>query len=208
MVRDESKDVAPVGQRARAFGARREGGGGTSQRQQVGAGAGAHHASAERLSRAVVKVAAQRATAFDLEDHDDDDDASLDGPVRSGEERRDAVGSSGDPTRRDARTRRSLAPENPSAHRRRRGVSVGVGEHPLDLETTTRPMWERDRRVVAALVSPEGEVTDAARNVNADNKCLHAVSGTSSRRRCGASGSSRRRTTTTTAAASATKSPG
>ena len=35
-------------------------------------------------------------------------------------------------------------------------------------------MWERDRRVVAALVSPEGEVTDAARNVNADNKCLHA----------------------------------
>ena len=43
-----------------------------------------------------------------------------------------------------------------------------------DLETTARPMWERDRRVVAALVSPEGEVTDAARNVNADNKCLHA----------------------------------
>ena len=48
VVRDESKDVAPVGQRARAFGARREGGGGTSQRQQVGAGAGAHHAGAER----------------------------------------------------------------------------------------------------------------------------------------------------------------
>ena len=37
-----------------------------------------------------------------------------------------------------------------------------------------KQLWERDRGVVAALVSPRGEVTDAARNVNADNKCLHA----------------------------------
>ena len=41
-------------------------------------------------------------------------------------------------------------------------------------ENTQTQLWERDRGVVAALVSPRGEVTDAARNVNADNKCLHA----------------------------------
>ena len=43
-----------------------------------------------------------------------------------------------------------------------------------DKNNEERPRWLLDRRVVAMLVSPEGELLDAARNTNAANKCLHA----------------------------------
>ena len=36
------------------------------------------------------------------------------------------------------------------------------------------PRWRRDRGVMAMLVSNDGRLLDAARNTNADNKCLHA----------------------------------
>ena len=129
------------------------------------------------LDRAVVKVAAQRATAFDLEDHDDDDDASSDDLCAL--ERRDATPWARAAIRRGAtQSRLGLSPpktlptnDDDAAFR---WASARVSSDVSSSETNETPMWERDRRVVAALVSPEGEVTDAARNVNADNKCLHA----------------------------------
>ena len=130
------------------------------------------------LDRAVVKVAAQRATAFDLEDHDDD--AAADAPASPDDpralERRDATPWARAAIRRGAtRGRVGLSPPKTlPANDDDAAFRWASANTRSDLETTTRPMWERDRRVVAALVSPEGEVTDAARNVNADNKCLHA----------------------------------
>ena len=126
------------------------------------------------LDRAVVKVAAQRATAFDLEDHDDDDDDASDDLCAL--ERRDATPWARAAIRRGAtRGRVGLSPPKTLPANDDDAVFRWASANTRsDLETTTRPMWQRDRRVVAALVSPEGEVTDAARNVNADNKCLHA----------------------------------
>ena len=181
---------------------------GTSQRQQVGAGAGAHHASAERPGRAVVKVAAQRATAFDLEDHDDDDDASSDDLCAL--ERRDATPWARAAIRRGAtRGRVGLSPPKTlPANDDDAAFRWASANTRSDLETTARPMWERDRRVVAALVSPEGEVTDAARNVNADNKCLHAEWNLLAPTLWGEWVLSPTTATTTTTAAAAAKSPG
>ena len=130
------------------------------------------------LDRAVVKVAAQRATAFDLEDHDDD--AAADAPASPDDpralERRDATPWARAAIRRGATTSRvGLSPpktlpvnDDDAAFRWASARASDVSEN------TQTQLWERDRGVVAALVSPRGEVTDAARNVNADNKCLHA----------------------------------
>jgi len=131
------------------------------------------------LDRAVVKVAAQRATAFDLEDLDDDDDASASSDDLCALERRDATPWARAAIRRGAtQSRLGLSPpktlptnDDDAAFR---WASARVSSDVSSSETNETPMWERDRRVVAALVSPRGEVTDAARNVNADNKCLHA----------------------------------
>ena len=126
------------------------------------------------LDRAVVKVAAQRATAFDLEDHDDDDDASSDDLCAL--ERRDATPWARAAIRRGATTSRvGLSPPKTLPVNDDDAAFRWASARASDAsENTQTQLWERDRGVVAALVSPRGEVTDAARNVNADNKCLHA----------------------------------
>ena len=129
------------------------------------------------LDRAVVKVAAQRATAFDLdgEDVNNEGDQSPDDP--RGLERRDAGPWARAAIRRGARRSREglTPPGNPALFHDDdeafEWTSSVLGTQKLE---STEPMWERDRGVVAALVSPDGTLLDAARNVNADNKCLHA----------------------------------
>lgn len=131
------------------------------------------------LDRAVVKVAAQRATAFDLEDHDDDD-AAADAPASPDDpralERRDATPWARAAIRRGATTSRvGLSPPKTLPVNDDDAAFRWASARASDAsENTQTQLWERDRGVVAALVSPRGEVTDAARNVNADNKCLHA----------------------------------
>lgn len=130
------------------------------------------------LDRAVVKVAAQRATAFDLEDHDDD--AAADAPASPDDpralERRDATPWARAAIRRGATTSRvGLSPPKTLPVNDDDAAFRWASARASDAsENTQTQLWERDRGVVAALVSPRGEVTDAARNVNADNKCLHA----------------------------------
>ena len=126
------------------------------------------------LDRAVVKVAAQRATAFDLEDHDDDDDDASDDLCAL--ERRDATPWARAAIRRGATTSRvGLSPPKTLPVNDDDAAFRWASARASDAsENTQTQLWERDRGVVAALVSPRGEVTDAARNVNADNKCLHA----------------------------------
>ena len=130
------------------------------------------------LDRAVVKVAAQRATAFDLEDHDDD--ATADAPASPDDpralERRDATPWARAAIRRGATTSRvGLSPPKTLPVNDDDAAFRWASARASDAsENTQTQLWERDRGVVAALVSPRGEVTDAARNVNADNKCLHA----------------------------------
>ena len=130
------------------------------------------------LDRAVVKVAAQRATAFDLEDHGDD--AAADAPASPDDpralERRDATPWARAAIRRGATTSRvGLSPPKTLPVNDDDAAFRWASARASDAsENTQTQLWERDRGVVAALVSPRGEVTDAARNVNADNKCLHA----------------------------------
>ena len=130
------------------------------------------------LDRAVVKVAAQRATAFDLEDHDDD--ATADAPASRDDlralERRDATPWARAAIRRGATTSRVglLPPKTLPVNDDDAAFRWASARASDASENTQTQLWERDRGVVAALVSPRGEVTDAARNVNADNKCLHA----------------------------------
>jgi hypothetical protein len=130
------------------------------------------------LDRAVVKVAAQRATAFDLEDHDDD--ATADAPASPDDpralERRDATPWARAAIRRGATTSRVglLPPKTLPVNDDDAAFRWASARASDASENTQTQLWERDRGVVAALVSPRGEVTDAARNVNADNKCLHA----------------------------------
>ena len=128
------------------------------------------------LDRAVVKVAAQRATAFDLEDLDDDDDASASSDDLCALERRDATPWARAAIRRGATTSRvGLSPPKTLPVNDDDAAFRWASARASDAsENTQTQLWERDRGVVAALVSPRGEVTDAARNVNADNKCLHA----------------------------------
>ena len=129
------------------------------------------------LDRAVVKVAAQRATAFDLEDlDDDDDDASASSDDLCALERRDATPWARAAIRRGATTSRvGLSPPKTLPVNDDDAAFRWASARASDAsENTQTQLWERDRGVVAALVSPRGEVTDAARNVNADNKCLHA----------------------------------
>ena len=111
------------------------------------------------LDRAVVKVAAQRATAFDLEDHDDD--AAADAPASPDDpralERRDATPWARAAIRRGAtRGRVGLSPPKTlPANDDDAAFRWASANTRSDLETTARPMWERDRRVVAASCRPE-----------------------------------------------------
>ena len=128
------------------------------------------------LDRAVVKVAAQRATAFDLdgEDVNNEGDQSPDDP--RGLERRDAGPWARAAIRRGARRSREglTPPGNPALFHDDDAAFEWASSVLGEKLESTEPMWERDRGVVAALISPDGTLLDAARNVNADNKCLHA----------------------------------
>jgi hypothetical protein len=130
------------------------------------------------LDRAVVKVAAQRATAFDLDGEDVNDegegDQSPDDP--RGLERRDAGPWARAAIRRGARRSREglTPPGNPALFHDDDAAFEWTSSVLGEKLESTEPMWERDRGVVAALISPDGSLLDAARNVNADNKCLHA----------------------------------
>ena len=128
------------------------------------------------LDRAVVKVAAQRATAFDLdgEDVNNEGDQSPDDP--RGLERRDAGPWARAAIRRGARRSREglTPPGNPALFHDDDAAFEWASSVLGEKLESTEPMWERDRGVVAALISPDGSLLDAARNVNADNKCLHA----------------------------------
>ena len=100
------------------------------------------------LDRAVVKVAAQRATAFDLEDHDDDDDAPASSDDLCALERRDATPWARAAIRRGATPSRVglSPPKTLPANDDDAAFRWASANTRSDLETTTRPMWERDRR--------------------------------------------------------------
>ena len=113
------------------------------------------------LDRAVVKVAAQRATAFDLdgEDVNNEGDQSPDDP--RGLERRDAGPWARAAIRRGARRSREglTPPGNPALFHDDDAAFEWASSVLGEKLESTEPMWERDRGVVAALISPDGSVT-------------------------------------------------